>query len=67
LPETLRQELESAVTLLDIERIAGIIAQISEQNAGLGSALKHQADTFAYTPILRALEGCRSLRTKASA
>jgi CheY-like chemotaxis protein len=67
LPETLRKELETAVTSLDSERIGAIIGQISEQNPALGSALARQADTFAYTPILRALESCKSLLTKASA
>jgi CheY-like chemotaxis protein len=64
LPETLRLELETAVTSLDSERIASIISRISEQDAELGSALSRLSDTFAYTPILRALESCKSLLAK---
>jgi CheY-like chemotaxis protein/nitrogen-specific signal transduction histidine kinase len=67
LPEALRGELETAVTSLDSERIALMISRISEQNAELGNALSRLAETFAYTPMLRALESCKIKLTKASA
>jgi CheY-like chemotaxis protein len=60
LPEALRGELETAVISLEIERIGLIISLISEQNAALGNALSRQVGTFAYTPILRALEVARA-------
>ena len=61
LPAALRSELETAVILLDRERIAPLIRQIGEQNAALATILAHLADKLSYTAIFDALEKCKSL------
>jgi CheY-like chemotaxis protein len=67
LPVSLRDELERAVVSLDREWIARLVSQISEQNDSLGSVLARLAAVFSYTPILRALENCRSRLVEANA
>jgi len=66
LPAALRDELEKAVKSLDPERVALLVSQVSEQNASLGSVLGRFAEKFAYSPILSALQKCKSGFTKAS-
>ena len=56
LPAELRKELADAVISLDIERVAGVIRRISEQNAALGSRLSQYADRYAYSAILQVLQ-----------
>ncbi len=56
LPLALRNELAAAVVSLDATRIAGAIQRVAELNHALGSALKHHADQFECTVILRALK-----------
>jgi signal transduction histidine kinase/DNA-binding response OmpR family regulator len=67
LPEALREELENAVTSLDVERIARLISHVSEQDPVVGSILARFADRLAYSPILHALEGCKKGNTEARA
>jgi CheY-like chemotaxis protein len=67
MPEELRAELERAVISLDRERIALLVSRVSEHNASVGSALAYLAELSAYTPILDALESCKSRFTEATA
>jgi CheY-like chemotaxis protein len=57
LPEELRTELREALISLKRERIAEVIDRVSKQEAALGSALARCAERFAYTAILKAIEG----------
>jgi CheY-like chemotaxis protein/anti-sigma regulatory factor (Ser/Thr protein kinase) len=57
LPEELRAELREALISLKRERIAEVIDRVSKQEAALGSALARCAERFAYTAILKAIEG----------
>ena len=56
LPASLRGELRSAVITLNAERISQAIGRVTEYDRALGSALRRYAQTFAYTPILNAIE-----------
>jgi len=56
LPPELRGNLKEALISLDVARIAGLIGQVSEQDAVLGTMLVRCADKFAYTAILNGLE-----------
>ena len=59
LPEGMRQELADALTSLDTARISEMIRRASELDGDLGAKLSRQADSLAFTPILKALEGLR--------
>jgi CheY-like chemotaxis protein len=67
LPAALRDELEKAVISLDRNRIALLVSQVSEQNASLGAGLARLAERYTYSPILHALENCKSRFSKANA
>jgi len=56
LPETLRNEFESALIRLDIKQITEIIRRIASQNAGLAQTLEQYAVRLDYKPILNALQ-----------
>ncbi len=58
IPEELRQDLANALTMLDGERITGVIRRMSEVDPALGGVLALLAGRFAYTPILKALQSC---------
>jgi CheY-like chemotaxis protein len=60
LPEELRTELRHAVIALNVERIAGVIGRVSERDPVLGAVLARCAERFAYTAILKAVEGCKA-------
>jgi signal transduction histidine kinase/CheY-like chemotaxis protein len=60
LPKELQTELANALVALDVERTLQIIRRVSEHNAELAGALSYFAGRLAYTPILDALESCRS-------
>jgi CheY-like chemotaxis protein len=60
LPEELRAELRDALISLKRERIAEVIDRVSGRDATLGSALARCAERFAYTAILKAVEGCKA-------
>ena len=57
LPEEMRRELRSAVIALDAKRLGEAIRGVSERDAALGTTLAAFADRFAYTAILKALDG----------
>jgi CheY-like chemotaxis protein len=59
LPEGMRQELADALTSLDTVRISETIRRASELDRDLGAKLSRQADSLAFTPILKALEALR--------
>jgi signal transduction histidine kinase/DNA-binding NarL/FixJ family response regulator len=63
LPVELRKELADALISLDIERIAGVIGRISEQNAALGSTLSQYGERYAYSSILEALKSSETVPT----
>jgi signal transduction histidine kinase/DNA-binding response OmpR family regulator len=67
LPAALRDELEKAVISLDRNRIALLVSQVSEQNASLGAGLARLAERYTYSPILHALENCKSRFSRANA
>ena len=50
------EELERAVISLDPSRIALVVAQLSEQHASVGTALRCLTDKLAYSPILHAIQ-----------
>jgi len=56
LPEELKSQLLQAVLLLDKERIAELIQDISVVNPDLAAELSRRADAFEFTPIMRALQ-----------
>jgi CheY-like chemotaxis protein len=56
LPEDQREALADALISLDMERIAGLIVQVSERDRGLGNVLARCAERLAYTQILEALD-----------
>ncbi|HUK18825.1 MAG TPA: two-component regulator propeller domain-containing protein [Bryobacteraceae bacterium] len=60
LPAELLRELRDALVALHAERIAEIIARVSERDSILGSALARFANRFAYTAIFEAIEACRA-------
>jgi signal transduction histidine kinase/ligand-binding sensor domain-containing protein/CheY-like chemotaxis protein len=62
LPEELRQELRKAVISLNIERITGVIAQISEQDTLLGHTLSQYSEKYAYSSILQALQSSQAVQ-----
>jgi CheY-like chemotaxis protein len=55
LPEYLRNDLSDALTLLDSEKIAAVIKDITIIDAELGSTLKQMSEGFDYQTILNAL------------
>jgi PAS domain S-box-containing protein len=57
LPEYLRNDLSDALTLLDSEKIAAVIKDITIIDAELGSTLKQMSEDFDYQTILNALNG----------
>jgi signal transduction histidine kinase/DNA-binding response OmpR family regulator len=67
LSTAVRDELEHAVISLDRDRIALLVRKVSQQNASLGSVLARLDSAFAYTPILQALESCKTTFTEAQA
>jgi signal transduction histidine kinase/CheY-like chemotaxis protein len=58
-------ELENAVIALDANRMEKLVSLISSQNQALGRKLAHLVDTFAFTPILHALETSKHVVSKA--
>jgi signal transduction histidine kinase/CheY-like chemotaxis protein len=56
LPSPLRTELTKALVSLDDKRITESIRHVAESNSSLGSVLKHHAERFQYTTILRAFQ-----------
>jgi signal transduction histidine kinase/CheY-like chemotaxis protein len=60
LPDELRAELQDAVITLNMERIARVIERVRQRDAALGAMLARCAERFAYTVILKALEGCKA-------
>jgi signal transduction histidine kinase/ligand-binding sensor domain-containing protein/CheY-like chemotaxis protein len=65
LPDELRKDLAHAVISLDVERIAGVIARISEQNASLGRTLARLAERHVYSPIFEALRSGEAVQMTA--
>jgi CheY-like chemotaxis protein len=63
LPEVLRKELTNAVISLNVERIAGMIEQISSRDPALGKALALYAERYDFSQILQALEPSEAMRT----
>jgi signal transduction histidine kinase/ligand-binding sensor domain-containing protein/DNA-binding response OmpR family regulator len=59
IPLELRQELEDAIVSLNRERIALVIQQISEQNAGIGESLARLSNSLAFTTIFQSLEASK--------
>ena len=57
LPAEVRAELRTAVIELDRQRLAAVIRTVSEHDAALGAVLAGCAERFAYTAILKALDG----------
>ena len=57
LPAEVRAELRTAVIELDRQRLAAAIGTVSEHDAALGAVLARYAERFAYTAILKALDG----------
>jgi CheY-like chemotaxis protein len=51
----LRDELETALILLDVKRVTALIQRVAEQSPALGSAMAGLADRLAYTSILQAI------------
>jgi CheY-like chemotaxis protein len=56
-PDSLRQNLENALTSLESARIARVIQQIAELDPQLSKTLGQLADNFNYPTILSALRG----------
>jgi hypothetical protein len=59
--QDLRDSLERALTLLNMNEIAQIIDRISAQNPGLAGQLRQLAKSLAYGDILHAMERFKSL------
>ncbi|MGA8595961.1 MAG: ATP-binding protein [Bryobacteraceae bacterium] len=59
IPEELRDQLESALVRLDVQRISRVIDRISETVPALGGLLAEHASRYAFTSMLRALQGGR--------
>jgi signal transduction histidine kinase/ligand-binding sensor domain-containing protein/CheY-like chemotaxis protein len=57
LPVALRRELQDAIVGLNGDRIRKIVGQISELDPALGRALVQSTEKFAYSAVLRALDG----------
>jgi CheY-like chemotaxis protein len=51
----LRDELENALILLDVNRVTALVQEVAEQSPALGSAMTGLADRLAYTSILQAI------------
>ena len=66
LPEELRAELRDALISLNRERIAEVIGRVSGRDATLGSALAGCAERFAYTAILKTIEGSKATSARES-
>jgi signal transduction histidine kinase/DNA-binding response OmpR family regulator len=67
LPEQLRHELASSLVTLEVDRITQVIDRISGPYPAIGGVLRHSADMFAYTHLLRTLEACSGSTTKETA
>jgi CheY-like chemotaxis protein len=59
LPAAKLDELERALISLDSTRIALVVAQVSEQHASVGTALRRLTEKLAYSPILHAIQSSR--------
>ena len=59
LPAAKLDELERAVISLETRRITLVVAQLSEQNAAVGTALRRLTEKLAYSPILAAIQSSR--------
>ncbi|MDD2733320.1 MAG: ATP-binding protein [Desulfuromonadaceae bacterium] len=57
LPESLRQELDEALLLLDSERILQVIGEICRAAPELAAALGERAHNYDYTGIMEAVRG----------
>lgn len=62
LSEDLRKELSDAVISLNVKRIAGVIARISEKDPDLGHTLSHYAETYNYSPIFEAVQSFQAVQ-----
>ena len=56
LPRELVGELQSVIVTLDIKRIQGVIAKISQYDPAIGQQLTDMAARFAYTAMLEAVQ-----------
>lgn len=56
MPESQRRELAAALINGNTERIAELMRQVAQQDAGLAAVLTRHCDHFDYLPVLRALE-----------
>ena len=59
LPPALLAELRHAVITLDVDRISQTVGKVAQHDPALGSALARHAETYAYTAILRAVDGTK--------
>jgi len=59
LPAALRAELREALMTLNVNRISRAIEKVAEHDSALGSALARQAETYAYTAMLSAVEDAK--------
>jgi hypothetical protein len=56
LPDELCEELEAALTLLDVNRVTSLTRHVAESYPDLGRIMESLSDNLAYTTMLRALE-----------
>ncbi len=56
LPKSLRDDLAEALISLDAERIAAVVARVADQDPAIASILRRFTASYAYTPILDALQ-----------